>query len=237
MKMSTQYREIVSKTASLVVATFLLACTSCSHRIEAPPVDDNTLLDLILSRSGSDGWVLPSGATHDLDFNDPSVTTKFLQDLKDDPPYTVVAPQTSFGLEVPNDPNEVEQCKKHIKEDLKIRGYDLTEVIDLLFERNKTSVRLTLESSRTHGYIVDYDGERDKYFKKDGGGWEKWYKDHPRSTGFTSVSLPAYDPKTGIVLVYEGIMHDGTFGSGGFIAYKYKRGKLRQIGYAGLWIS
>ncbi|MHC4682042.1 MAG: hypothetical protein ACYTEK_25535, partial [Planctomycetota bacterium] len=38
---------------------------------------------------------------------------------------------------------------------------------------NKKSVRLSVESSRANGYVVDYEGEHDKYFKKDGGSWKK----------------------------------------------------------------
>lgn len=239
------FSKIMSKTGSFILITCLLACMSCvpSQKTGAKAIDDNTLLALILTRPPSDKYVINPGSLDHIDINDPNQVKKFFDELRrsgemDYPPYTVVAPQTSFGHLDPNDHREVERRKKYIQENLKIEGYELSGLIDLLFERNKESVRLSIKASRGNGYVIDYEGERDKYFKnKDGGGWKKWYKDHPTALGFTHVSLPVYDPETGIVLVYEGTMSGPLFGSGGIIAYKYESGQLKQIGYVRLWVS
>ncbi|MHC4682130.1 MAG: hypothetical protein ACYTEK_25980 [Planctomycetota bacterium] len=232
----------MSNTGSIIAVTCLLVGASCvpSHRIETEAVDDNTLLALILTPPASEKYVIPPGPWDHLNYNDPNEMKKFFEELRrsgamDYPPYTVVGPQTTFGHVDMNDPREVEQRKKYIQENLKIEAYELSELIDLLCE-NKKSVRLSVESSRANGYVVDYEGEHDKYFKKDGGSWKKWYEDHPTATGFTHVSLPAYDPKTGIVLVYKSSISGPRFGGGGIIAYKYESGRLKQIGGVGLWI-
>jgi hypothetical protein len=72
---------------------------------------------------------------------------------------------------------------------------------------------------------------------KDGGGWEKCYKETPKAHGNTTVSIPVYDKKTGIVLVYMGTQSHWLAGSGWIIAYEYKEGKLKEMKRVMLWIS
>jgi hypothetical protein len=226
----------VNKITSITAVGCLLVGATCapSDKTETKPVDDNTLLALILSRRSSATWTAPIPQTvlSHLDFNDPNQVREYIQGL-----YTVVAPQTTLSDFDPNDTKEIEGTKKNIRDNLKIEGYDIGELVDRLFERNKKPVRLSIDSSPYDGYIVDYEGDYHKYFKRDGGGWEKLYQDHPKATGYTDISLPAYDPKTRIVIVYKATQHNWLDGAGWVIAYKYEAGKLKELGRIMLWIS
>jgi len=85
--------------------------------------------------------------------------------------------------------------------------------------------------------VIDYDGKFANYFKEDGGGWEKWYKENPKAHGITTVSLPAYDPKTGLVLLYMGTQVHWLAGSGRVILYSYEKGELKELKRLEMWIS
>ena len=157
---------IMNKPLIIILKVCLLLGVSCTAVEEKPvdeklveekPVEDSFILSLVLSRSYEEGG------------------------------YTVVDPQTSLGHPAFNDPKSVEQTKKYILEKIKIEECEISKLVDLLFERNKIPVRLSLKSSPKDGYLIDYDGKYEKYFEKDGGGWEKWYKENPKADGWTRV--------------------------------------------------
>ncbi|MCX6928461.1 MAG: hypothetical protein NT154_35420 [Verrucomicrobia bacterium] len=115
-------------------------------------------------------------------------------------------------------------------------------LVDQLFERNKGSgtrqaVRLTLVSSLTNGYVVDHDGKYARYFRNDGGSWPRLYEENPKVRGVVTVSLPACDKKTGLVVLYKGIHEHGLQGRGEAILYMYESGKLRKLKSITLWIA
>lgn len=199
--------------------------------MEEKPIEDSLLLSLVLSRSYEEGGftvIAPRSSLDSSVINEPKY---------EEGGYTIVTPQTRLNHSIINEPNRVAQTKKYIFENIKIEKYEISKLVDLLFERNKISVRLSLKSSPKNGYIIDYDGKYEKYFEKDGGGWKKLYKENPKADGLTTVSLPAYDRKTSILLVYIGTQKHGLSGSGWVIAYKYKNGKLKELARVMLWIS
>ena len=152
--------------------------------------------------------------------------------------YTVVSPEaTLLHHMIAGDAEKVKQSKKYIREHLQTNGVDVAKLVDRLFERNKKAVRLLIKSSRKDGYIIDYDGKHEKYFKQDGGGWEEWYKENPNAHGMTTVSLPVYDEKSGLVLVYTGTQAGGLAGAGWMILYKYEKGELKELKKVMMWIS
>ena len=115
-------------------------------------------------------------------------------------------------------------------------------LVDQLFERNKMSgtkkaPQLSLASSATNGYVVDYDSKYGKYFRNDGGSWARFYGENPKARGIVTISLPAYDDKTGLALVYRGTHEHGLRGWGEVILYKYEKGKLRKLNSTTLWIA
>ncbi len=158
------------------------------------------------------------------------IIEKVLQHKYEDGGFTVVDPVTYIH-------HGCGAAKDFIKSRLRLEEYDLDALLDRLCEKNKTSFCLSIESQPAKGYFIDYDGVYYKYFKKDGGGWDAWYKDHPNAHGRTRISLPAYDEKQGIVLIYLGRRSGGKSGAGYVIAYRYENGELREIGRVMLWIS
>jgi hypothetical protein len=120
---------------------------------------------------------------------------------------------------------------------LEFKGGDIASLVDRLFERNKQTFRLSIKSSAKDGYVVDYDGKYRAYFKENGGGWEKWYKENPTAHGITTVSLPVYDEKSGLVLVYKGTQTHWRTGAGWVILYNYEKGKLKELKKVMMWIS
>ena len=107
----------------------------------------------------------------------------------------------------------------------------------MLFERNQKTVRLSIPSDVKHGYIIDYDRKYEKYFDKDGGGWRAWHKEKPKAVCNTQVSRPAYDKKSGLVLLYMGNQADALAGAGFVLLYKYENGRLKELGRVEVWIS
>ncbi|MDR0275152.1 MAG: hypothetical protein LBI48_07400 [Burkholderiaceae bacterium] len=153
--------------------------------------------------------------------------------------YTVVNPETGLShfFYHDADADEIRRSKQYIAKNLQTNGIVVTELVDRLFERNKKPVRLTLKSSPQDGYVMNFDSEYAKYFKDNGGGWEKWYKENPKAHGRTTVSLPVYDQKTGLLLVYMGTQWHWLAGEGWVILYKYEKGKLKEINKVMMWIS
>ena len=141
--------------------------------------------------------------------------------------YVVVSPQTE----------EVDKASKdRVVKELKAENDKIGELFDKLVEHNQKSVRLAIKSSPNDGYVID-DGKYEKYFQKGGGGWKQWYKEHPRAHGMTSVSLPVFDVKTGLVLIYYGNQYQWLAGTGWIILFKYEQGKLVELGRSMLWVS
>ncbi len=192
---------------SALFMALVLAATSGRAAEDKATEQENSLLHLVLKRSYPDGG------------------------------YTVVSPETRFSDHpYARSAEEIEKSKKSIKEHLKTSGAPVAKLVDHLFERNKKAVRLSLESSPKNGYVID-DGKYEKYFEKDGGGWDKWYKENPKAHGSTTVSLPVYDQKAGLVLVYTGTQTHWLAGSGWVILYKYEKGELKELNKVRMWIS
>ncbi|RPI77454.1 MAG: hypothetical protein EHM45_09035 [Desulfobacteraceae bacterium] len=151
--------------------------------------------------------------------------------------FTVVDPMTDLSHLKADKPENLVRSREYVGKGIKIENYDIGPLFDQLIKKNQKPVRLTLKSSPEKGYLVDYDGKFDNYFNSGNGGWEKWHKENPLTQGWTRVSLPAYDEKTGIILLYLGTQYDWLAGSGDLIVYKYKDGKLQELGRVMLWIS
>ena len=83
----------------------------------------------------------------------------------------------------------------------------------------------------------DHDGKYAKYFQNDGGSWPRLYTENPKVRGIVTISLPAYDEKTGLVVLYKGTHIHGLQGSGEAILYRYERGELKKLKSVTLWIA
>ena len=118
-----------------------------------------------------------------------------------------------------------------------IPGHETGALLGELKKRNRKPSRLLLASSPANGYVIDYDGTFAKYFDRDQGGWEKWYKDNPLAHGYTQVSLPAYDDGTGLVLIYVGTQTHRLAGAGYLLLYQLDHDRLDELARVMLWIS
>jgi hypothetical protein len=183
--------------------------------------------------AGTNMWGAEDKATE----QESTILTLMLKRAYPDGGYTVVAPETRLSHIDGLDSKETKQSVKYITEHLRTNGVDVARLVDRLFERNKKTVRLSIKSSPKDGFVVDYDGIYEKYFKKDGGGWDKWYKENPKAHGSTTVSLPVYDQKSGLVLVYTGTQAHWLAGSGWVILYRYEKGELKELNKVMMWIS
>jgi hypothetical protein len=151
--------------------------------------------------------------------------------------YTVVEPETQIRHSGLRSRGEIEKFQRFISDGLKVEGVDIGPLVTRFLERNRKPAKLTLESAPEKGYLVDRDGKFTAYFRDEGGGWEKWYKENPKARGMTSVSLPAYDKELGIVLIYKGTQVHWLNGAGYVIAYRFDGKTLKELGRVMLWVS
>jgi hypothetical protein len=151
--------------------------------------------------------------------------------------YTVVAPATNPAWIMQETGKENEPLKKRLRETPALKGIETDALLARLAERNRESVRLTLESNAGNGYVIDFDGAFAAYFKEGGGGWQKWRKENPQAHGLTQVSVPVYDAKTGLVLVYIGTQFAPLAGGGYLVFYRLEKDKLVEVARIMLWIS
>jgi hypothetical protein len=153
--------------------------------------------------------------------------------------YTVVDPATNprrLGLD---SAEARERIRKSLREKPALAGYALDELLDRFYERNARPIKLTLASNAGNGYVFDDDGKFAAYFASGAGGdgWKKLRKENPLAHGMTGVSVPVFDPKTGLLIVYMGTQYDWLAGGGYLIVYKYEKEKLVELARIMLWIS
>ena len=169
--------------------------------------------------------------------NDTVLLSLILQRRYEDGGFTVVAPTTTLSPLSLDNAHDLAKLTHYVKDTLKTSGATIDELLKNLIEKNKRPVKLQLKSSPRHGYVIDYDGTYEKYFEDEGGGWAQWYEENPKAHGWTRVSLPAYDERSGLVLVCKGTQAHWLAGSGFLILYKYSDGTLEVRGRVLLWIS
>ncbi len=124
----------------------------------------------------------------------------------------------------------------HLPEKFTVDEHEFAPLIKKLIKRNKKPARLTLESSFVNNYvIIDFRKFRKIYYN----GIYPFYRllnIYPPIYCRFGISLPVYDEKEGIVLIYSG---GGGFliGRGDLIFYRLEDGKLREIKRLMLWLS
>ena len=168
--------------------------------------------------------------------DDAAILAQVLHNPNTNGDFTVVAPLTTLSM-IASTPEELANTRKYVRENLNAPTEQIDRLLAILIRKNEKPVRLELSSSRENGYVVDDDGKFDDYFKDEGGGWKRWYKENPRARGYTSVSLPAHDPVSDLILVYKGTQSDWLSGAGYLILYKYVDGRLEELGRVELWVS
>lgn len=151
--------------------------------------------------------------------------------------FTVVSPMTTLAALSRESPEDLERTQNFVRRKFKVQDKQIDRLLDALIQKNEEPVRLELTSSPEDGYVIDFDGKFTSYFEDGLGAWERWYEENPKADGLTQVSLPAVDPRTGLVLVYMGTQYHWTSGAGYLILYRYADGKLQELERVMLWIS
>lgn len=140
--------------------------------------------------------------------------------------YTIVNPETALS--------GLESQKAEIKSYFGRYSPSFNILVDRLFELNQTPVRLGFKSSPQDGYYIDYEGKFARYLQEGGGGWQRLHQFRPRVSGFTTVSIPAFDAATGYVLELPVVQGDprnmGVIFPGIIYAYQLVDGKLIKVG-------
>jgi len=154
--------------------------------------DDNAILTLVLRQAFIQQCYEDGTVYEDEDFHDVGGFTVVDQNTApfgfnwSYPPEVLAGACVTFGGYEPNDPRELE---KYIYKNIKIQDYDISNLVDLLLERNKKSVRLSLESLPKDGYIIDYDGTYARYFEEKGWWMGEMAQRPPRGSWiYTSIS-------------------------------------------------
>jgi hypothetical protein len=155
----------------------------------------------------------------------------------DDRGFTVVDPETTMSHLV--EKSEAPALRReYLRAQLAQAGFAAGPLVDSLFNKNLSPVRLSLKSDPERGYVFDHDGRFRRYFDAvDGRGWERWYEQNPKAHGYTRVSLPAYDQASGLLLIYIGTQEHWLDGAGFLKLYRFKDGTLSEVWSAGVWIS
>jgi hypothetical protein len=124
----------------------------------------------------------------------------------------------------------------YVKKGFRAQGHRFETVVDRLFKRNRESVVIDISSDKTQGYVFSGDIQVEKDLKNDNNVQDVLKKDQPYSDAIYSLSIPVYDDKAGIVLIYEEMAGwDG--GIQRILAYKYDGNKLECIAAVMLSIS
>ena len=123
-----------------------------------------------------------------------------------------------------------EAWKEGLKLTLAEAGHDVSDLVDALFESNQSPIDITVASSRAKGYVIQTERQFAVYDLEDGS-WDvkKFYRDHPKASGRMWVSVPAYDAKTGLVLVWISRSADFLASDGGIYVYRLEDGQLREV--------
>jgi hypothetical protein len=122
-----------------------------------------------------------------------------------------------------------------IESEFKKQGYDFSSLLKIFHERNTKEIRMNIPSSQSEGYVIDYEDIMSNYDLPLG--WTKLREDYPNLQCIITISVPVYDPRSNIFLVYLGWVGNGLFGSGDIYAFRVINGKLMEIARVGLWIS
>lgn len=180
--------------------------------------------------------VLPE-LKEDPSFDESWAIRSVLLTLPSDSGYFIVDP--TFGAHVFM-PDELDRWLRdqRIVGRLSCDECNIRMMLDKLFGSADQQERLTVASSPECGYVVDWDGAFEAYFRKGAGGWEQLYQDHPKARGIVQVSRPIYDPDCGWFLVYIGVSRHWLSGYGRLVAYRIAPDStLVEVNSVGLWIS
>ena len=111
------------------------------------------------------------------------------------------------------------------------------ELVERLFNENDKSVAITLTSDERQGYHIASDAEYRRFIVNNRREWLQLIKDTPNLSGLITVSIPAYEPPSGILLVYLAITTSFNASKGYIMEFELKEKQLRLLKELVLWVS
>jgi hypothetical protein len=132
--------------------------------------------------------------------------------------------------------------KEHVRKKLisyinELVKADKSALVDEFFKANETEVDISPLPQKYPDLRIVSDDKISEYFSKEGGGWDELYRNNPAACGIVNVSIPVFEPSTGIILVYEARKRDLLFGRGSIKVYKVEKEKLQLIGEYNFWVA
>jgi hypothetical protein len=177
--------------------------------------------------------------------SDNSIEAKILQLY-----VTRGGPKENYGCVIPKSGGPYASSPSTIKPEMLVppqrlvsafSGRDITRVYASYIKANNAHEFLTAKSSKVTGYYIDYNNAAHNYLL------EKYGMDFwgvllhaaklPGFTCYITLSMPGFDPETGLVLIEEGSAWGMTSGLGIIILYVYGNGVFTEIGRAPTWVS
>jgi hypothetical protein len=175
--------------------------------------------------------LLPVSCTHYPDMGNDQVLALVLRWLgSQSSGYVVVQPESTFNSTNwnPKDSHDFERWEEWVKQQFRLNKLDADAATELEFRLNREDKPLSIQSSPGNGYVIDYDRMFAYDFERVG--WERLHALWPDVQAYAGVSVPAYDKKRGIVLVYVQYPLQGTM-----FALRYEDGALREEARIDLW--
>lgn len=155
--------------------------------------------------------------------------------------FAIIDPMTKLSRYVPKYFININTASDLIKkeEKLNLNKEDVYFLLKELIEINRKPINLCLKHSLNikYDYIIDCDSKYKRYFNKNGDGWEELYKENPKVYGVTEISLPVYDEKMKLILIYFGTQFDWLDGEGYLVLYRFYEGRLIELGRKRVWVS
>jgi hypothetical protein len=147
---------------------------------------------------------------------DQTILGRVLRQVSSQHRALLVAPMTDPSFLIHEDRDSQMKARQYVLKSFRDQGHDVAALYDELLRKNRKPVKLALKPAENDGYSIAKNGE---------------------GYGLTRVSLPAYERKTGRVLVYAGSVEGPLAGSGALYLYKYDGKKLVLLHQVILWIS
>jgi hypothetical protein len=148
--------------------------------------------------------------------------------------YEAVLPESSLVLQ--DDSKEaLESIAGRIRTFAGGADFDVRFLLRKLLRRNKYPSRLTINSSKDSGWIVDYEGNYTPFLQGNEGDWKRMYTLYPKLSAIKQVSLPAYDKNHDIVLLYICRRTFPSSGSGEIHVYRHTGAILQELGKIQTW--
>ena len=147
---------------------------------------------------------------------------------------------TSFDGMASKPAEEWQQTREYLLRELDIDDAVKAALVDRFLEANRESHRLDLESDLDAGYVIDHDNAIHSYLGDGCSGWDGLELDYPDLKSLCRISMPAYDPVSSLVMIYDellfGLFGEGN-GSGQVSVLRPENNRFVTVGMVLIWMT